>query len=130
MFTWIIVILLTPFLIFAIGFLVILAIITSTITSSLIFIRLAFLAIEMVSGLTIESANRLLFIFLERTRIFLTRRQPTVTANNKVMPKKRKLPPPSLHLDSISHKPTVKSTYSTSVPGTPDPESFHHRMAI
>lgn len=134
MFTWISLILLTPFLLTIIGLLAILAVITSTITSSFIFIRLAFLTIEMVSGLAAESTNWLLSTCVAHLQEFLSRHQKAYSPKNKqaIRPtlKKRKLPPSSLYLNSISYKSTLKSTYSVSVPGTPDPESFNYQLAI
>ncbi|CAO3691307.1 unnamed protein product [Rhizopus microsporus] len=133
MLNWITAILLTPFLVMIISFLTILAAITSTITSSFIFIRLAFLTVEMISGLTIESTNWLLSACLEYVHSYLTQHQNvrrSTTVSSRPTLKKQKLPPSSLYLNSLSHKPIVKSAYSVSVPGTPDPESFHHQMAI
>ncbi|CEG78016.1 hypothetical protein RMATCC62417_12680 [Rhizopus microsporus] len=133
MLNWITAILLTPFLVTIISFLTILAVITSTITSSFIFIRLAFLTVEMISGLTIESTNWLLSACLEYVHSYLTQHQKVrcpATASSRPTLRKQKLPPSSLYLNSLSHKPIVKSAYSVSVPGTPDPESFHHQMAI
>ncbi|ORE13445.1 hypothetical protein CU097_008469 [Rhizopus azygosporus] len=87
----------------------------------------------MISGLTIESTNWLLSACLEYVHSYLTQHQNvrrSTTVSSRPTLKKQKLPPSSLYLNSLSHKPIVKSAYSVSVPGTPDPESFHHQMAI
>lgn len=117
-------ILLTPFL-------AILAVITSAITSSFLFIRLAFLAIEMISGLTIETFNKILSFCLDHLNALLRPyKTRSSSADNKRTIKKRKIPPSSICLSSIPAKPVVKSTYSVSVPGTPDSELTHRQMAI
>jgi hypothetical protein len=120
-------ILLTPLILLVIVFLTCLAVITSTITSSFIFLRLALLAIEMVSGLTIESTNWLLSNCIARIRGYLyhynkshQRQEPTPS----LIKRTRKLPPSTLSLSQLPYKATVKSKYSVSVPGTPDAEVF------
>lgn len=120
--------LLTPIILTVVLFLAILAVITSTLTSSFIFLRLALLTIEMVSGLTLESTNWLLSTFMSRIRIFLCHRNKPPA--NEVLLKRRKLAPSSLSLSKLPYKAQVKSKYSVSVPGTPDPESYHHQMGM
>lgn len=129
-FSTILCLLLTPIILTVVLFLTILAVITSTITSSFIFLRLALLAIEMVSGLTLESTNWLLSTFMSRIRIFLCHRNKQQQPNNQVLLKRRKLPPSSLSFSKLPYKAQVKSKYSVSVPGTPDPESYHHQMGM
>ncbi|KAI7894292.1 uncharacterized protein EV154DRAFT_499145 [Mucor mucedo] len=121
--------LLTPIILTVVLFLAILAVITSTLTSSFIFLRLTLLTIEMVSGLTLESTNWLLSTFMSRIRIFLCHRNKQPQTND-VLLKRRKLAPSSLSLSKLPYKAQVKSKYSVSVPGTPDPESYHHQMGI
>jgi hypothetical protein len=119
-------ILLTPLILLVIVFLTCLAVITSTITSSFIFLRLALLAIEMVSGLTIESTNWLLSTCITRIRGYLhqynkshQRQEPA-----PLIKRTRKMPPSALSLSQLPYKATIKAKYSVSVPGTPEAEAF------
>lgn len=131
-------ILLTPFIVLVITCLAFLAIITSTITSSFLFLRLALLAIEMVSGLTLESTNWLLTTCMTRISGYLQKANakqqsstPEIRLNNEsIQVRRRKLPPSSLSLSRLPYKAVLKSKYSVSVPATPDPESYHHQMAM
>lgn len=131
-------VLLTPFILLVITCLAFLAVITSTITSSFLFLRLALLAIEMVSGLTMESTNWLLSTciaritgYLQKSSVNSKQQPPEIMLNNEsIHVRRRKLPPSSLSLSRLPYKATLKSKYSVSVPGTPDPESFHHQMAM
>jgi hypothetical protein len=128
-------ILLTPFILLVVIFLAFLAVISSTITSSFIFLRLALLAIEMISGITLESTNWLLSTCITHIRKFLTNKsnqqhQQHEQISSEVLLKRRKLPPSSLSLSRLPYKAQVKSKYSLSVPGTPDPELYHHQLAI
>lgn len=130
-------ILLTPVILLVITCLAFLAIITSTITSSFLFLRLALLAIEMVSGLTLESTNWLLSTCMTRISSYLQRTNtkqqsaPEIMLNNEsIHVRRRKLPPSTLSLSRLPYKATLKSKYSVSVPATPDPESYHHQMAM
>lgn len=131
-------VLLTPFILLVITCLAFLAVITSTITSSFLFLRLALLAIEMVSGLTMESTNWLLSTciaritgYLQKSSVNSKQQPPEIMLNNEsIHVRRRKLPPSSLSLSRLPYKATLKSKYSVSVPGTPDPESFHHQMVM
>lgn len=131
-------VLLTPFILLVITCLAFLAVITSTITSSFLFLRLALLAIEMVSGLTMESTNWLLSTciaritgYLQKSSVNSKQQLPEIMLNNEsIHVRRRKLPPSSLSLSRLPYKATLKSKYSVSVPGTPDPESFYHQMAM
>lgn len=128
-------ILLTPFILLVVIFLAFLAVITSTITSSFIFLRLALLAIEMISGLTLESTNWLLSTCMTHIRKFLTyksnqQHQQHEQFASEILLKRRKLPPSSLSLSRLPYKAQVKSKYSVSVPGTPDPESYQYQLVI
>ncbi|KAL7322657.1 hypothetical protein PS15p_211631 [Mucor circinelloides] len=131
-------ILLTPFIVLVITCLAFLAIITSTITSSFLFLRLALLAIEMVSGLTLESTNWLLTTCMTRIAGYLQKANakqqsstPEIRLNNEsIQVRRRKLPPSTLSLSRLPYKAVLKSKYSVSVPATPDPESYHHQMAM
>ncbi|KAI9361560.1 hypothetical protein BD770DRAFT_383648 [Pilaira anomala] len=121
--------LLTPFILAIVAFLAVLAVITSTITSSFIFLRLALLTIEMVSGLTLESTNWILSSCILHIRKFLTHRQHTPNTTGLLL-KRRKLAPSALSLSKLPYKAQVKSKYSVSVPVTPDPESYRHQMGM
>lgn len=131
-------VILTPLILLVITCLAFLAVITSTITSSFLFLRLALLAIEMVSGLTMESTNWLLSTciaritgYLQKSSVNSKQQPPEIMLNNEsIHVRRRKLPPSSLSLSRLPYKATLKSKYSVSVPGTPDPESFHHQMAM
>lgn len=123
--------LLTPVILLVVVFLAILAVITSTITSSFIFLRLALLTLEMISGLTLESTNWLLSNCIKRIRKILTLKNIQQPSNSsELLLKRRKLAPASLSLSKLPYKAQVKSKYSVSVPVTPDPESYHHQMAM
>lgn len=126
LFTTIGCILLTPLIILVIVFLTCLAVITSTITSSFISLRLALLAIEMISGLTIESTNWLLSTCIERIKGFLNQYNKSYQRKEPepLIKRTRKLPPSALSLSQLPYKATVKSKYSLSVPVTPDSEVF------
>lgn len=125
---------LTPFILLIVASLAILAFITSTLTSSFIFLRLALLAIEIISGLTLESTNWLLSTCLTRIRMFISTKsnqsQPQSQLDSPTPSIKRRKLPTSLSLSKLPYKAQIKSKYSTSVPGTPDPESYHQQMAI
>ncbi|KAI8641202.1 hypothetical protein BD408DRAFT_418557 [Parasitella parasitica] len=130
-------VLLTPFILLSITCLAFLAVITSTITSSFLFLRLALLAIEMISGLTIESTNWLLSTCMARITSYLQRTSgakqcpPEIMLDNEpIHVRRRKLLSSSLSLSRLPFKATLKSKYSVSVPGTPDPESYLHQMTI
>ncbi|CEP14079.1 hypothetical protein [Parasitella parasitica] len=91
----------------------------------------------MISGLTIESTNWLLSTCMARITSYLQRtsgvRQhpPEIMLNNgPIHVRRRKLPSSSLSLSRLPYKATLKSKYSISVPGTPDPESYLHQMAM
>ncbi|KAI9258443.1 hypothetical protein EDC94DRAFT_613793 [Helicostylum pulchrum] len=124
--------LLTPVILLVVVFLAILAVITSTITSSFIFLRLALLTLEMISGLTLESTNWLLSNCIKRIQKILTLKniQQPSSNSSELLLKRRKLAPSSLSLSKLPYKAQVKSKYSVSVPVTPDPESYHHQMAM
>lgn len=119
---------LTPFILLAVSGLASLAIITSTITSSFIFLRLFLLAVEMISGLTLESTNWLLTSCMENIRHFVYKNSQSKTSKSTI--KKRKLPSSSLSLSQLPFKAPIKSTYSVSVPGTPDPYSCNYEFGI
>ncbi|KAI8048476.1 hypothetical protein BDF21DRAFT_433487 [Thamnidium elegans] len=85
----------------------------------------------MISGLTLESTNWLLSNCIKRIRNFLTLKNIQQPSNgNELLLKRRKLAPSSLSLSKLPYKAQVKSKYSVSVPVTPDPESYHHEMAM
>ncbi|KAI9260202.1 hypothetical protein BY458DRAFT_516462 [Sporodiniella umbellata] len=88
----------------------------------------------MISGLAVESTNWVLNTSLEYIRMFVAQHQTTCcqSEDKNIRPtlKKRRLPPSSLFLNSLPYKSTLKTTYSVSVPGTPDPESFKYPMAM
>ncbi|KAI8098273.1 uncharacterized protein B0P05DRAFT_521165 [Gilbertella persicaria] len=130
-------ILLTPFVLLTIIFLACLAVITTTFTSSFLFLRLALLTIEVISGLTLESTNWLLNNCMLRIKGYLNnykshhKKQPTqMSSTDSIIMRRKKLSTSSLSLSRLPYKAKVKSKYSVSVPGTPDPESFHHQMAM
>jgi hypothetical protein len=92
----------------------------------------------MVSGLTMESTNWLLSTciasitgYLQKSSINSKQQPPEIMLNNETIHvRRRKLPPSSLSLSRLPYKATLKSNYSVSVPGTPDPESYHHQMSM
>lgn len=120
--------LLTPFIIMCVAFLAILAVFTSAITSSFIFLRLAFMTIRMESGLTIESTYWLLSVFLTQIRSLLisktSQNQPPTILLIEHTVKRRRLPPSSISLSRLPYKAQVKSMYSLSVPTTPQTELY------
>ncbi|KAI7903954.1 uncharacterized protein BX663DRAFT_505853 [Cokeromyces recurvatus] len=122
-------VLFTPFILLVVIFLAILAIITSTITSSFIFFRLTLLGIEIISDLTIESTNWLLSTCIERIKGYLHIKKENHERPSIVIRRKNNLPSSaSLSLSRLPYKATIKSKYSISVPGTPDPELHHYHL--
>ncbi|KAI9248983.1 hypothetical protein EDC94DRAFT_624572 [Helicostylum pulchrum] len=122
--------LLTPAILLVVVSLAILAVVTSTITSSFIFLRFTLLTIEMISGLTLESTNWLLSTCMKRIQKFLTLKSIQPNNTGDLLLKRRRLAPSSLSLSKLPYKAQVKSKYSFSVPVTPDPESYHNEMAM
>ncbi|CAO3658961.1 unnamed protein product [Rhizopus stolonifer] len=88
----------------------------------------------MISGLAVESTNWILTASVDYLQAFVAQHQKSCCSKDSktIRPtlKKRRLPPSSLYLSSLPYKSTLKTTYSVSVPGTPDPESFKYRMAV
>ena len=125
-------VILTPVVLLVMLFLMLLAVITTTFTSSFFFLRFTLLAIEMVSGLTLESTHWLLSHCMLRIEGYLNRyrKQQKQLPSQSIVMRRKKLSTSSLKLSQLPFKATVKSKYSVSVPGTPDPELFHHRMTL
>ncbi|KAI8374085.1 hypothetical protein EDC96DRAFT_498489 [Choanephora cucurbitarum] len=126
-------VILTPVVLLVMLFLMLLAVVTTTFTSSFFFLRFTLLAIEMVSGLTLESTNWLLSHCMLRIEGYLNRyrkQHKTQSPSQSIVMRRKKLSTSSLKLSQLPFKATVKSKYSVSVPGTPDPELFHHRMTL
>ncbi|KAI8390141.1 hypothetical protein BD560DRAFT_380034 [Blakeslea trispora] len=118
-------VILTPFVLLVMLCLMLLAVITTTFTSSFLFLRFTLLAIEVVSGLTLESTNWLLTHCMLRIEGYLNRyRKQQHTPNKTIVMRRKKLSTSSLTLSQLPFKAKIKSTYSVSVPGTPDPELF------
>ncbi|KAI8972732.1 hypothetical protein BDB01DRAFT_809045 [Pilobolus umbonatus] len=120
------IILLTPLILLIVTFLAVLAVITSTITSSFLLIRLTLLAVEMIGGITLESTNWLLSACIQRIRCFLSDQNDIPPTNcHESLLSRRKLPSSSLSLSQLPFKATLKTKYSMSIPNTPEAESFH-----
>ncbi|KAI9033675.1 hypothetical protein CLU79DRAFT_882806 [Phycomyces nitens] len=142
-------ILATPIILVVITSLATLAVITSTLTSSFVFLRLTLLTIEIVSSITLDCTNWILKSSISRLQNSLWGWQ----SQQKVLPKKeytfvqspisshflsrpspqplsQKRPQIPLLLHQLPCRAPVNPKFSFSLPVTPDDSCDHHQMGI
>ncbi|KAI7862531.1 hypothetical protein BDF14DRAFT_1885982 [Spinellus fusiger] len=130
--------------------LAILAVISSTLTSSLLFLRFTLLAIEIISSLTINSTNWLLQSVIKKLESNLwgwqkqqqpekvhTPHQQTKThvqfslhSATPIPTMKRRHQLTPLLFNQLSCRKPVNSKYPFSLPGSPDTYYSHHELGI
>ncbi|KAI9483330.1 MAG: hypothetical protein EXX96DRAFT_465051, partial [Benjaminiella poitrasii] len=83
----------------------------------------------IISDLTIESTNWLLSTCMARIKGYLYNNATAeIDKEQSIIMRRRNLSFSSLSLSKLPYKATIKSRYSISVPGTPDPELYYYQL--